>query len=337
MALNVLWYLLIGLLFTVYLILDGFDLGVGILSPFLGKTEEEKRKLLKSIGPFWDGNEVWLLAGGGALFAAFPVAYATVFSGLYVALVLLLLALMLRILSIEFRNKLEGSFQKRIVDKCFFLSSLLIVVILSIALSNIVRGLPLVEGKHYYGGMRGLLNGYSVFTAVFAVAVLVMQGSIYTVLKQERELSQRARRVAAVSVWLVLIFYVGSVVLTFLYAGNRFSNFIQHRALSMVLPLPLAMGFMAYRYIKKGYATSAFLCSSLLITSLMAIVGIGNYPFLVPNLKGMGGLTILNAASTPKTLHTMLIIALIGVPLVVGYTVYVYRMFRGKVNLEEGY
>ncbi|MCX7958695.1 MAG: cytochrome d ubiquinol oxidase subunit II, partial [Deltaproteobacteria bacterium] len=192
MILNNIWYVLIGIVFIVYIILDGFDLGVGILNRILGKTDKERKQLYYSVGPFWDGNEVWLLTGGGALFAAFPVVYASVFSGFYLALILLLFFMILRIVALEFRNKLEDEKNRLFFDNIFMVSSFFIVLLLGVALGNIVRGLELTDGKHYYGGILGLLNPYSLFMGIFAVTVVIMHGASYVMVKLQGDIYERA-------------------------------------------------------------------------------------------------------------------------------------------------
>ncbi|MCX7943316.1 MAG: cytochrome d ubiquinol oxidase subunit II [Deltaproteobacteria bacterium] len=335
MILNSLWYVLIGIVFTVYIVLDGYDLGVGILNRFLGKTDEERKRLYYSVGPFWDGNEVWLLTGGGALFAAFPVVYASVFSGFYTALILLLFFLILRIISLEFRNKLEHEKNRLFFDNIFMISSLLIVFILGVALGNIARGLELVGGKHYYGGFLGLLNPYSIFMGLFAVSVIIMHGSAYVMLKLENEVYKRAMIINKYFIFINVAMYLLNLLLTIIFVHERLSNYLENPILFVLLILPLVFLFLSYLANKSAKITSNFLMSSLFITSLMIIFGVGNYPYFLPSLDSSGGLDIYNSASTPATLRNMLIIVLLGLPIVVFYTVYIHRIFSGKIKEGE--
>ncbi len=335
MILNNIWYILIGTVFIVYVIMDGFDLGVGILNRILGRTDGERKRLYYAVGPFWDGNEVWLLTGGGALFAAFPVVYASVFSGFYLALILLLFFMILRIVSLEFRNKLADEKNRLYFDNIFMISSLFIVLILGVALGNVTRGLELTDGKHYYGGLIGLLNPYSLFIGIFAVSVVIMHGASFVMIKLDGDIYSRAAKVNRYFVFINLILYVINIVLTFVFARGRFLNFSENPVLFVLLVLPpvfLVAAYLSNRSEKEG---RNFLMSSLFIFSLMLIFGIGNYPYFLPSAEGSGGLDIYNSASTSATLRNMLIIVLLGLPVVVFYTIYVHRIFSGKVKQED--
>lgn len=335
MILNNIWYILIGIVFIVYVILDGFDLGVGILNRFLGKTDKERKNLYYSIGPFWDGNEVWLLTGVGALFAAFPIAYASIFSGFYLAFTLLLFFLILRIVSLEFRNKLESEPLRLFLDNIFAISSLAIVMLLGIVLGNIVRGLQFMDNKHYYGGLIGLLNPYSLYIGIFAVVVIITHGAAYTMLKFDGEIYIRALRINRIFIVISAVFYTLCLVLTKVVVPLRFSNFYIQPLLFTLLPLPFVFLSLSYLYNKKENPLTNFVMSSLFIVSLLLIFGVGNYPYLVPTIDGSRGLDIYNSTSSSNTLRNMLIIVLIGLPLVIFYTIYVYRIFKGKVETDQ--
>lgn len=336
MVLNNLWYVLIGLVFTIYIILDGFDLGIGILNRLLGKTDEERKRLYYSIGPFWDGNEVWLLTGGGALFAAFPVVYASVFSGFYTAMILLLFFLILRIVALEFRNKLTDENTRLIFDNIFMLSSLFIVILLGVALGNITRGLELVDGKHYYGGLFGLLNPYSIFIGLMAVSVVIMHGSSYAMIKMDGAIYERASRINRYFTLINILLFLLNLLMTFIFARARYKNFIEYPVLFILLILPVVFLILSYLSNKKGRDGKNFLMSSLFIVSIMLIFGVGNYPYFVPLYGQEGGLDIYNSASTTATLRNMLIIVLLGLPFVALYTIYIHRIFGGKIVKTDG-
>ncbi len=335
MILNNIWYVLIGVVFIVYVILDGFDLGIGILNRILGKTDIERKKLYYSIGPFWDGNEVWLLTGGGALFAAFPVVYASVFSGFYLALILLLFFLILRIITLEFRNNLQEESIRLLFDNIFALSSLLIVLLLGVAMGNITRGLELTENKHYYGGLIGLLNPYSIYIGIFAIIVIISHGASYAMLKMDGEIFSRATRINRIFIVLSGIFYLINLVITYLFVPMRFANFSNFPVLYLLLLLPIVFLLLSYQYNKKERTGLNFIMSSLFIFSLLLLFGVGNYPYFVPSVDGNGGLDLYNSASSENTLRNMLIIVLIGLPIVIFYTIYIHRIFKGKVDINQ--
>jgi cytochrome d ubiquinol oxidase subunit II len=335
MLLNNIWYFLIGVVFTVYIILDGFDLGVGILNRTLGKTDSERKRLYYAIGPFWDGNEVWLLTGGGALFAAFPVVYASVFSGFYLALMLLLFFLILRIVALEFRNKLESEKNRLFFDNIFLISSLLIVLLLGVALGNITRGLELIDGKHYYGGLMGLLNPYSLFVGIFAISVVVMHGASFAMIKLDGDIRERAKKINRYFVIINLVLYIFNIIITRILLPQRFINFSNQPILySLLIIVPIFL-ILSLIYNHKEKYLANFLTGSLFIISIMTIFGIGNYPYLVPSISQNNGLDIYNSASSGNTLRNMLIITLIGLPFVIFYTIYVHRIFKGVVKAEN--
>jgi cytochrome bd ubiquinol oxidase subunit II len=337
--LNAIWYVLLAVLFAAYAVLDGFDLGVGILYPFVARTESDRRILLRSIGPFWDGNEVWLLTGGGAIFAAFPLVYATVFSGFYLAMMLVLLALILRACAIEFRSKVESEKWRALWDRLFFYGSLLASLLFGVAVGNLMRGIP-IDGAHTFtGSFFGLLNPFSILMGLLAVVMFAMQGASYLVVKTEGELQERAAG-WAVEVWMAFILlFCGASVWTFFEAPYLFAR---HRHAvwpwAAVLLVVVAAGAMPL-LLQRGRAFLSFLASSATIVGLIAILAIGAFPLLAPSRTNLDfSLTAYNASSTAYTLRWMLILALIGVPIVLAYTAYIYTVFKGKVRLEgEGY
>ena len=333
MDLNTIWFALVGVLIIGYAVLDGFDFGVGVLHLF-AKSEEERRINLNAIGPVWDGNEVWLLTGGGALFAAFPVVYATVFSGFYLALMLLLFALIFRAVSLEFRSKVETPGWRKFWDWSFGLGSLLPAVLFGVAFGNILRGIPIDEKGIFTGSFLGLLNPYSILIGVMSLVMFVMHGALYMTMKsdgdQKARMAQWASKAWIGTIGLYIIVTLASVFVSPYLFQNILGNplvwvsFILYLAAMLFIPVALKAGRLAL----------AFLCSSIAIAALIGLAAIGLFPRLVPSITGLAySLTIYNASSTPRTLMTMLVIALIGMPIVIGYTIFIYRVFKGKVTI----
>ncbi len=335
MDLNNIWYFLIGIVFTVYIVLDGYDLGVGILNRKIGRTDQERRDLYYSIGPFWDGNEVWLLTGGGALFAAFPVVYASIFSGFYTALMLLLFFMILRIVALEFRSKMEEEKNRLLFDNLFMIASFLIVLLLGVALGNITRGLELSDGKNYFGGLSGLLNPYALFVGIFAVSVIIMHGSSYILLRFDGDVRFRALRINKYFIIINLLLYILNIIFTRFVAPQRFINYSNNPVLYIFIILPILFLIIAYFSNRQQKDGRNFLLSSIFIASVMLVFGIGNYPYFVPSIAGEGGLDIYNSASTSATLRNMLIIVLIGLPFVIYYSIYIHKILSGKVKAGE--
>lgn len=333
--LQVVWYILVGVLITGYAILDGFDLGVGVLSPFVARSDKERRTLLNAVGPFWDGNEVWLLTGGGALFASFPHVYATVFSGFYLALMLVLFALILRAVSFEFRSRVESETWRRAWDGVFFVASLLPALLTGVAVGNVIRGVPLDAQMEFAGNFFTLLNPFSLLVGLTGLAMFVTHGAIYLMVKTEGELAERAKRWAAGGwiAWVVL-----TVLVTVVAVFDAPARFAGKPWVIWVLPA-LTVLFLALTRVNvgRGEAGKSFLFSALSIAGLMSTFGAGNFPYLLPARNAAEyGLTVYGASASQNTLTAMLIIALIGVPLVLVYTVYIYHIFRGKTQVQEG-
>lgn len=329
--LQVIWFLLIGVLLAGYAILDGFDLGVGMLHLFIARNDRDRRILLNSIGPVWDGNEVWLLTAGGAIFAAFPKVYATVFSGFYLALMLLLVALILRAVSLEFRSKVESPAWRAAWDAAFAFGSFLPAVLFGVAIGNVVRGVPIAGDGEFAGTFLGLLNPFSIVVGLLATAMFVMQGSSWLSLRTEGELRARAASigrsawVAFVVLWLVVTFY------SRIEAPHLWTNYAN--PLTWLAPTVFVLAAAAYPFTVGG---RAFALSSLSIAALIGIMGQALFPYMVPSLGDLANsLTIRNASSTPLTLQVMLAIALAGMPLVIGYTIWIYRNFMSPVVLDE--
>jgi len=335
MNLNELWFVLLGVLLAGYAILDGFDLGVGILHLFTRK-DEERRILLNSIGPLWDGNEVWLVTFGGALFAAFPHAYATVFSGFYTAFMLLLLALVLRAVSMEFRSKKESRAWRRLWDVLFGAGSGVAALLFGVAVGNSMRGMPIGADMEFKGGFLDLLHPYTVLVGLFVVSLFAMHGAIYLHLKTTGELQQRIQGWIRCSFWVFVALYALTTIYTLVDVPLATRNFGM---------MPLAWGVAAFnvlaianipRAIRRGRPVYAFVSSSATIAGLVLLLGIALFPELVHSTLTDGvSLDIYNAASSPKTLAIMAVIAAVGMPLVIVYTGVIYWVFRGKVELGK--
>lgn len=333
MDLNTVWFILVGALFTGYAMLDGFDLGVGALHLFV-KKDEDRRIFLNAIGPVWDGNEVWLVTGGGALFAAFPVAYATVFSGFYLAFMALLAALIFRAVAIEFRSKEEWKWWRTMWDIGFSLGSIVSSLLIGVAMGNILQGLPLDTRGNYIGGFFHLLNPYALIVGVATMALFAMHGSIYLVMKTEGELQSRVRGWVSRTIGVFLVFYVILNAATFVCAPHLLGIVRTRPWLLAVFALNILVVMNIPRQNRKGNDFGAFLSSCAAMALLMVLFGLTVYPHMVlsmPNAEN--SLTIYNAASTPMTHMIMLFVAVLGVPVVLAYTASIYYIFRGKVKL----
>jgi len=333
-VLQVIWFFLIGVLLTGYAILDGFDLGVGFWYLFTRK-DEKRRVLLNAIGPVWDGNEVWLLTGGGAIFAAFPHVYATVFSGFYLALMLVLFALIFRAVSVEFRSSAPSRRWRKGWDIAFAVGSIIPALLFGVAFGNILRGLPLDDAKNFVGTFLTLLNPYALLIGLVGFAMFATHGALYLVLKTEDNLAQQAANWARKAWGVYLGLFVVASAVTVIAQPRLLNNY---KSVPVLWLLPLfALGtiIMIGVFSKRGEQIKAFIASALSIAGLMAMSGAALFPNLVPALgKPEWSLTVMNASSSSLTLKTMFILVLVGMPVVIVYTVWVYRTFAGKVKLE---
>ncbi len=329
--LETIWFLLWGVLWAGYFVLDGFDLGMGTLMPFLAKDEFDKRTIYNAAGPFWDGNEVWLISAGGVTFAAFPQAYATMFSGLYSALMLLLYALIIRGVSFEFRSKVESPAWRSLWDACQTVGSFLPALLLGVAFANIFRGLPINEQHVNTGGLLDLLNPYGLLGGVLFVAMFCMHGALWLNIRATGPIRERAL-CAAKNLWpavlvLVLAFLAYSSVVTQLF-GNYFKN--PH----LFLILAAAVAGLVYSRFTMGDKNpwKAWVGSAVFIgcTTLFGVVGL--FPAILPSsLNPAWSLTIMNASSSQLTLKIMLGVALVFVPVVIAYQFWVYKNFSQAI------
>jgi cytochrome d ubiquinol oxidase subunit II len=333
--LNSIWFVLVGVLFTGYAMLDGFDLGIGALHLFTAK-DDERRTMINAIGPVWDGNEVWLVTGGGALFAAFPNVYATVFSGFYMAFVLLLCALIFRAVAIEFRSKQPMRWWRQMWDVGFAAGSIVSALLIGVAMGNIAQGIPIDANGEFAGTFLGLLQPYPLLLGVTTVALFMMHGAIYGAMKTEGELHDKLRGWAMNSIIFFVICAATTTMATLLYVPHMAARVKDHPWLfSIVLVNMLSIANIP-REFHRGKDWLAFVSSCATMATLMLLFGIDQYPNMVfswPNPEN--SLTIYNGASSPKTLEIMLVIAGIGVPVVLAYTACIYWVFRGKVKMDR--
>ncbi len=328
-ALGIAWYLLLGVLLCGYSILDGFDLGIGILYKTLGRDFRERRLLARAIAPVWDGNEVWLVTAGGALFAAFPRAYATVFSGFYPAVMLMLSGLILRAAAIEFRAH-DGR-RRGLWEGVFVGASFVPALLLGVALGNVVGGVPLDDRLEYAGGFPGLLRPLPLAFGALSVLAFMMHGAAYAAKRTEDPLRARANRLAG---RLVAPYGIAFVAVEVLLAA-RVDGFARRPAAWAGAAAFVASLAVLAVMLRTGKDRAAFLASSAAIASVWAMVGAVQYPYLVRGEDPARSLTIANAASGPATLRAMLIIAAVGLPLVLASTAALYRAFRGRVGVAE--
>jgi cytochrome d ubiquinol oxidase subunit II len=333
--LNLLWFALLGVLLAGYAILDGFDLGVGILHP-AARNDKERRLMINSIGPLWDGNEVWLVTFGGAMFAAFPNAYATIFSGFYVAFMMLLFALIFRAVSLEFRGKRDSQAWRRFWDYSFFGASFLVTFLFGVAAGNALIGMPIDARGVYTGSFFDLIRPYPILIGLLTVSFATMHGAIYLYLKTEEELQQIVHRWMWRGFGLTMITYILATIFTLALVPDVVRNFNQHPWAWTIVVLTILAFANIPRAIFLGRPFYAFVSSSLTILALVFLFSFSLFPNLVvSNSSPAFSLTIYNAASSQKTLSIMAIIALIGMPFVLAYTIFVYWTFRGKVRINE--
>jgi cytochrome bd ubiquinol oxidase subunit II len=333
--LNLLWFALLGVLLAGYAILDGFDLGVGILHP-AARNDKERRLMINSIGPLWDGNEVWLVTFGGAMFAAFPNAYATVFSGFYVAFMMLLFALIFRAVSLEFRGKRDSQAWKRFWDYSFFGASFLATFLFGVAAGNALIGMPIDAGGVFTGSFFDLIRPYPILIGFLTVSFAIMHGAIYLYLKTEEELQQVVHRWMWRGFGLTMVAYMLATIFTLALVPDVVRNFNQHPWAWILVVLTILAFANIPRAIFLGRPFYAFVSSSLTILALVFLFSFSLFPNLVVSSSSHAfSLTVYNAASSQKTLGIMAIIALIGMPFVLAYTIFVYWTFRGKVRISE--
>lgn len=333
MDFNTLWFILIVILFVGYFILEGFDFGVGILMPFLGKDDRTRRVIVNTIGPHWDGNEVWLITAGGAMFAAFPDWYATLFSGFYLALFLLLLALILRGVAFEFRSKDENPRWRALWDGCIFIGSLVPALLWGVALSNIVRGVPIDANMNYVGGFLTLLNGYALLGGLTSLVGFSLHGAIFLSLKTSGDLQAQSHKLA-LRLWIPAVVFLLAYGIATYFATDILAKLGVNPGVIPILSavaLLLAGYFLRIQRAGWAFAMTALSIATTTITLFMIL-----FPrVMVSSLNPDWSLTIYSAASSDYTLRVMTIVALIFVPLVLVYQGWTYYVFRKRLTMES--
>lgn len=335
-AFQFIWYLIIGISVILYTVLDGFDLGVGCLHPF-ARGDNERRLMLNAIGPVWDGNEVWLIIVFGGMFVGFPSVYATICSAFYGLIMILIAGLMIRAVSIEFRSKQRSARWRAFWDGMFSAGSYVIAFIIGLILGNLIVGVPLDHRGEFIGSFWGFFTPYTVLVGVMGVTVFIMHGAIYMLMKTEGKMHERVRRWVNPTIVIFVIFYVATTFATIVFKGHMIEIMRKFPYLFGVGILTLlsiiCVPFFAFRKMDGR----AFIFSSLSITFLVSLFGLGTYPNMVRSSVNheVNSLTLFNSAASLPTLKVILIVALIGVPIVLGYGYWIYRIFRGKVTLDE--
>jgi len=329
------WFILVGVLIAGYAILDGFDLGAGLITQLVGRSDSDRGVIRSSIGPVWDGNEVWLVCAGGALFAAFPRAYAMAFGGFYMAIMLVLFGLIIRAVSLEFRHR--DPTWARAWDTCFALGSLLPALLLGVAMGNVIRGVPMDAAGDFTGTFWSLLGPFQLVVGLTGLAMFVSHGSHYLVLKTDGELHDKMVRFRSRAHLVFIAMVVGATVYAVIEVSDRVSNNLD-RPLGWLMIAALVGGIGLARWaIVKQRDGLAFLGSAASIAGLVGLAAVGNYPDIVParGSDAATSLTIINASSSLLTLQVMLIVAVMFLPMVIAYTIWVYRTFRGKIPAGE--
>jgi len=331
---NEAWFVVLAAMLAGYAVLDGFDLGTGVLHLVVGRSQRERATVIDAIGPVWNGNEVWLLAAGGSMVVAFPRVYATGFSGFYLALMLVLWLLLGRGLAIEFRHQVDSELWRDAWDVVFSVASLLLAVLFGVAVGNVLHGLPLDADGEFVGSFALLLNPFSILCGVLSLAVLALHGAAWLALKTTAAVQQRARRFSRGLFWPVVVLLGAVVAASFVVRPDFTANYARWPAL-LLLPL-LALGSLALLRLwqLREDDRRAFLAGCTLIATVLGSVAGGIYPMLLPARPGSAhaGLDIFNSASPASSLRIAMGVYLFGMALVITYLVHVYRVWRGKVS-----
>ncbi|QTA79140.1 Cytochrome bd ubiquinol oxidase, subunit beta [Desulfonema limicola] len=332
MDLQIIWFFIWGLLWAVFFMTDGFDFGIGTLMPFMGKNDNEKRIMINAMGPLWDGNEVWLIGAGGVTFAAFPILYATMFSSFYSALLLILFALILRGVAIEFRHHIDSSAWRQLWDACIFIGSVTPAVLFGVAFANIFKGIPIDANGIYHGNLYSLLNFYGLLGGLLFLLLFLEHGALWLAIRTEGDLHERTSKMANGLWWILL-----TVALIFLiaskYETNLYDNYYEKPVLFILVLVNLA-AFLQIKYflMQKKYLTAWF-SSSLAIVCCTFFGLIGLFPTVFPSsIDPAYSLTAFNSSSSPLTLKIMLGVAIVFVPIIIAYQTWAYNLFRDKVT-----
>jgi cytochrome bd ubiquinol oxidase subunit II len=333
MDLQTLWFILITVLFIGFFFFEGFDYGVGILLPFISRKDAERRLVINSIGPVWDGNEVWLLTAGGAMFAAFPNWYATLFSGFYLALFLILLALIVRGVAFEFRSKDDRPGWRRLWDWSIFFGSVIPALLFGVAFANIVRGLAIDARMHYVGSFFNLLNPYALLGGLVTLSMFVLQGALFLELKTEGAIRQRAQAVIG-KAWIPVLALVFAFVGFSAIATDMFAPLTIVKGAALLIAVS-ALVFTILS-IRAGRYGRAFAGMGIVIAATVALLFGALFPRVMPSsLDSAYNLTIYNASSSPYTLQVMSVIALTLVPIVLAYQAWSYWVFRKRLTTQS--
>lgn len=333
MDLNTIWFILIAVLFIGFFFLEGFDYGVGILLPFLGKEDRERRAIINSIGTHWDGNEVWMITAGGAMFAAFPNWYATLFSGFYLALVIMLLALIVRGVAFEYRSKKDDPVWRNRWDWAIFFGSFVPAILWGVAISNIIRGVPIDQNMNFTGNFFTLLNPYSLVGGLTSLALFTLHGSIFLSLKLSDKLLDAARKTAG-KLWLPTVILLFAYVIFGYFDTDMFSKLGVNPG---VVPILAGLAILSVGYLlkiqKEGWA---FVMTGITIAFSTITIFMGLFPrVMVSSTNPDWSLTIYNASSSPYTLKVMTIVAVVFVPIVLAYQAWSYWIFRKRISTKE--
>ncbi len=329
------WFFLWGLLWALFFITDGFDLGIGSLYPFLGKTETDKRTMINAMGPLWDGNQVWLVTAGGVTFAAFPKVYAVMFSSLYSALMLILFALIVRGVSFEFRGKIDDPRWRKVWDVCIFIGSVAPAVLFGVAFANIFSGIPIDGEGIYHGTLFTLLNPYGLLGGMLFLLLFIQHGALWLAIKSTGDLHDRAvltARVAWPVLLVVVVFFLGAGI----FATRLYDNYLAHPALFLVILVTVAGLLGVWMFVRQATYFKAWFASALTIVGATFYGIVGLYPNLFPSsLDPNYSLTAFNSSSSPLTLKIMLTVVIIFVPIVLIYQIWAYTVFTEKVAEED--
>jgi len=329
------WFILWGIVWSIYFMLDGFDLGLGTMMPFISRNETERRIVYNSMGPFWDGNEVWLITAGGVTFAAFPTTYAVMFSALYTPLLLILFALIIRAASFEFRGKVDSPAWRGLWDACQFIGSFVPALLLGVAFANIFQGIPFDQQHVFQGNLISLLNPYGILGGIVFVVMLATHGLIWLAIKSDGDLHTRAASMAG-QLWVLLLILAVVFLIYTWFATPLWKNYLNNHVL-LVLPLLAVVNLILTRvYIFLANWWKAWFASAATIISVVMFGVVGLYPNIFPSsLNPAWNLTVFNSSSSPLTLKIMLAVTLVMVPIVIIYQGWAYHLFRHKVTEED--
>ena len=335
MVLQTIWFFLWGLLWAMYFMTDGFDLGIGTLYPILGKSNEDKQTMINAMGPLWDGNEVWLLTAGGVTFAAFPLVYSVMFSSLYTALMLILFALIIRGVSFEFRNKINHPAWIKVWDTCIFIGSIAPAILFGVAFANIFRGVPINGEGLFQGNLFTLLNPYGLLGGVLFLLLFVQHGANWIIIKSEGDLQARAIEISK-KIWPILVAVAVIFLVATWFATPLYKNYLARPILWLVILGTVAALLCIRLFLNQQHWFKSWFASALTIVGATFFGVIGLYPNLFPSsIDPAFSLSAHNASSSPLTLKIMLVVVILFVPIVLAYQIWTYWMFKGKVTQED--